>query len=349
MFDTSPIRRTFRGPAGGLALLAAVCIGGLATWAGDKEQRTEEKPPASRDDGGRTPGKSRPAPPLKDLRLKNEGRSMEERIEASLDKPTEVNFIELPLDDALAFLREYHNVPIWIDRPALAESNIPLDTPITLQHSGARFESILNLLLEPIALDWLIQDEVLKVTTRERASATTETRVIDIQNLLDAGHEPNDLIESITRCIEPRSWARRNSWGGQDPDATGSIAHSGGTLICRQSQRVQSAILNLLLDLDDLARRQAEESAPERGKEVITLKVYTTAEFSAEELAAAMPKLVSRDAWEVRGTEIVAIKGALFVKQTPHVHREISRLLAPLTRHEAGPWNLYTTPGMPER
>ncbi|HTI49567.1 MAG TPA: hypothetical protein VL475_01395, partial [Planctomycetaceae bacterium] len=185
--------------------------------------------------------KQRPAaPPMKDLRLTDEKDSAEDQIEDALSKSTEVNFSELPLEEALSLLKQQHHLDLWIDRHALKEAEIALDDPVTLQLSGIRLESILNLLLEPLDLDWLIQDEVLKITTKARAAALAETRTFKIQELLDAGHTVEELMDAIVKCVEPDSWT--------DAGGVGTISHSSGVLICRQSQRVQIAVAVLLLE-----------------------------------------------------------------------------------------------------
>jgi hypothetical protein len=262
---------------------------------------------------------------VKDLRLTNEKNSAEDQIEESLAKPISINFSEMPLEDALGFLREEHHLDLWIDRLALQAAEIALDEAVTLQLSGVRLESILNLLLEPRDLDWLIQDEVLKITTRTRAAALAEPRTFRIQSLLDDGHTVDELIEVIVKCVDPDSWAEA---GG-----AGTISHSGGVLICRQSQRVQIAIAVLLMELEDLAEQQREEQ--QTAAPVITLEVYHTLDYPAEELAKALKALVVPDSWTREGIDLRTVKGALLIRQTPPVHREIQSVIKKLTTHAA--------------
>src|SRR5260370_35316319 len=108
----------------------------------------------------------------------------------AVGKQTTAELLELPLEDALTFLKEYHNISVWIDKQAMTEEGIPLDQPVTLKLAGVRLESILNLLLQPVQLDWVIADEVLKITTRAWADANPEVRPSNSQNLIDARHTP---------------------------------------------------------------------------------------------------------------------------------------------------------------
>ena len=47
---------------------------------------------------------------------------------------------------------------------------------------------------------------MLKITSREKAAASAETLTYDVQNLIDAGHDPDELIGAIIDCVEPQSW-----------------------------------------------------------------------------------------------------------------------------------------------
>jgi len=193
------------------------------------------------------------------LRDEKDDDSTEARIVRTLAKPTTVEFVDLPLEDCISFLKEFHNVNVWLDKGALADAGVALDQPVTLKLAGVTLESVLHLLLEPMELDWIVQDEVLKITTRSWADRHPETRTYDIHNLIEAGHQQEDLIAAITKCIAPASWTGK--------EATAGISHTGGVLVIRQSQRVHSDIAHLLEELDEIA--EARE-AGDAGKEAKT-------------------------------------------------------------------------------
>src|SRR5207247_2311881 len=56
----------------------------------------------------------------------------EEKIRKSLDKPTDVSFEDLPLEDAIKFIHEYHSINIWLDKQTLTDEGVALDQPVTL-------------------------------------------------------------------------------------------------------------------------------------------------------------------------------------------------------------------------
>lgn len=92
-------------------------------------------------------------------------------IEAKLRQPVTFDFTESALSDVVAFLRDFSGVNVVLDQPALEEEGISGDTTINLKLTHVTLSSALNLLFDQLALTWLIRDEVLFVTTRERARA----------------------------------------------------------------------------------------------------------------------------------------------------------------------------------
>lgn len=325
--------RTARSWFVGVVVLSVGFIAGqLYSAAGDGSLKSKARPaaqsqksppanaaPETAPHRGTRPGRVKSLPELKDLRLKDDEDLAEEQIERALAAPTEFAFDETPLEEVIKYFRDFHSINIWVDGAALLDAGVSLDIPITLKLAGIRFESALHLVLDPLQLDWIVQDEVLKITSCKKAASLAETLTYDVQNLLDAGHDPDELIGAIVDCVEPASWEGN---GGQ-----GTIAHSGGVLICRQSQRVQTRVTMLLDDLDLIAEQQLEDLDREKAAPLVTLKAYQTFEFPADELVPVVSKMIAPDSWDDKGVGIQSVKGALLVKQTPHVHREIAKLL----------------------
>ena len=131
----------------------------------------------------------------------------EVRIRRALKTRTEVDFLDTPLRDALAYLRDYHAIQIWVNETALTDQGIAIDTPVTLSLSGERLESVLNVLLTPLHLDYLIEDEMLKITTHDHAQQIWQLQIYQVRDLLSAGFSPEDLKDVITSSVAPKSWA----------------------------------------------------------------------------------------------------------------------------------------------
>ncbi len=322
--------RSLKATGASLAILLAAWMGQNLPGSADDAVDAPDAPGQAKSDAPRDPARPRSKPrgadaPLAHAIMKKEEESMEEKILKALDKPTNVEWQELALEDCLTFLAEFHGIPVWLDKSSLTDEGVALDQPITLKLSGVRLDSVLNLLLQPVQLEWVIQDEVLKITTHVWCEKHPEVQAHEIQDLIDAGHAPEELIASITACIEPDSWSSRE-------DGYAGISHTGGVLVVRQTQRIHTEIARLLADLDDIADREAEDHSKQDKAAVVSVKVYPIGDQPADKVAEALMEFVELKSWKDRGGEgeVRPLQGSLVVKQTAHVHREIQRFLAKL-------------------
>lgn len=208
------------------------------------------------------------------------------RVENALKDPTEVNFTDIPLKDALDYLEELHHIQIWIDSKALSDEGISVDNAVTLLMSDVSLRSVLRLLIEPLGLEYVVQREILVITTKTVADQTFENRVYNTTRLPNL--PPKDLLEIITKIVEPDQWRKSNldeaeaaprvitfanPVEGQNAaneglrvanDARkGSICAIGGALVVHQTRRVHDQIVELLEQLErQQAAQQAKLAAP---------------------------------------------------------------------------------------
>ena len=98
-------------------------------------------------------------------------RESERKIFQALSNRDEVNFNGTPLSSVMKFFKENHQVPIVIYEKALEGVNITPDEPITLDLPAVSFRSALNLILEPLELTYVIENEVLLITSKAKALA----------------------------------------------------------------------------------------------------------------------------------------------------------------------------------
>ena len=108
----------------------------------------------------------------------------EKRIQKALTESTEVAFNENPLEDALKYLEDLHHIEIWVDTQALQDEGTGSDIMITLEMTGITLRSALRLMLEPHGLTYLIEDEVMKITTKTKADEKMSTRVYPVADLV---------------------------------------------------------------------------------------------------------------------------------------------------------------------
>ncbi len=119
-----------------------------------------------------------------------------ERIEKALKQPTEFSFVEKPLQDVIDLLKKKHKIEIQIDRKALDDVGLDASTlPITKDCQGISLRSALNLLLRDLDLTYMIQDEVLMITTFEEGQNWLTTRIYAVGDLLGAMNFPAVAVQ----------------------------------------------------------------------------------------------------------------------------------------------------------
>lgn len=162
----------------------------------------------------------------------------EHRIEVALAEETETGFVETPLKDAIEFSADLHSITIFIVEDELDDAGIALDSPITLDIAGITLRSALNIMLKRLDLTYVIEDEVMKITTVEAAEKKLVTRVYDVRKLAEAGFEQDALAKTITAAVRAKSW-----------DEERNISELPGCLIVTQSQPAHREIVELLHQL----------------------------------------------------------------------------------------------------
>ena len=110
--------------------------------------------------------------------------SAEQRILDALESDTKIDFLDEPLSDAMTYLEQYHGIQIEIDNRALEEAALTTDIPISKQLSGIKLKSALNLILKDLGLTYVIQDEVLQITTPDEAELRLVTKVYPVADLV---------------------------------------------------------------------------------------------------------------------------------------------------------------------
>jgi hypothetical protein len=118
--------------------------------------------------------------------LKAQGPA-EENIERALREPlrgTGLDFTDVPLEEVVTVLEDDYGIPVEIDIPALDEIGIGPDEPVTASLHGISLRSALRLMLKQLQLTYIIQDEVLMITTPEQAEQDLVVKVYPVADLV---------------------------------------------------------------------------------------------------------------------------------------------------------------------
>lgn len=171
-------------------------------------------------------------------------------IEEALDEQTEVDAIDQPLIEVIRQLRIKTGQNFAIDLPAIEEEGITTSTAVNIKLSGVTLRSALKILLGEFNLTWVVEDEVIKITSMTRAMGTLDVRAYRVGALLmpdeDKEQQLERLIELVQTTIEPNSW--------QEVGGLGSIKSfpGGDSIFIRQHQSVHHRLELLLRSMERL-------------------------------------------------------------------------------------------------
>jgi hypothetical protein len=150
-----------------------------------------------------------------------------QRIRKALDEPTQIEFIETPLDQVVHFIQDQHDIPVLLDTRAMDAVGIAHDAPITISIRGISLRSGLRLLLRGRNLEFAVVDEVLLITVPQVAATQTEVRVYNVADLIDEDTDADALAATVAAVL--------NAQAGH-PTGGGMGAGIGGGMFSVQTQ-----------------------------------------------------------------------------------------------------------------
>lgn len=175
----------------------------------------------------------------------------EAAILKALDKAIPADFDKIPFEDVLDYLRKATGVSISVDQRAMTEVGASYKSEITLK-LRASTRTVLKRMLGDLGLAYVIKDEVIQITSVERAKEMTTVRTYyigDLASLVNGRVDPftsrllfiqtvNQLITTITQTVDPKSWKINN------PDAVGTIVFDPVTmaLMVRQTAEIHYSL-----------------------------------------------------------------------------------------------------------
>jgi tetratricopeptide (TPR) repeat protein len=98
------------------------------------------------------------------------GNETERRIFRALRERGEIQFNNQPLSGVMKLLSDQYGIPIVIDTKGLEDETLTPEEPVTLEVPEISLRSALKLILEPMGLTYVIQDEVMKITNKKGSS-----------------------------------------------------------------------------------------------------------------------------------------------------------------------------------
>lgn len=267
----------------------------------------------------------------------------EAEIRAKLAELDSFVYEDMPLKDIVEDLKQKWDFPILLDGKALEEASISPDQPISIQLPKVTRKSALKLMLEPLELTYVVRDEVLQLTTTERAKTLLTVRYYDVRDLV-AAVEQDELkrrkLFGDHDAVERDDLRRRKLFGDHDASELAPATTENkpvenkpveGKPAPKDSPKPGSSALpdikpqfgggGLMRSSSQGGMMEGAPTAPHgfRPSEVIRELIMET---------------ISPDSWEPAGgpARISIVAGAMVVSQTTDVHEEIEVMLARLRK-----------------
>jgi hypothetical protein len=262
----------------------------------------------------------------------------------ALEETADLDFHETPLQEVAEQIQKQHRIQIHFDANALKDAAIDNTTiPVTYSVKGVSLRAALNGILSPSNLTCVVQDEVLQITTKDKANQMLDTKLYLIEDLVgrtgDATTsekrmtpDAESFMDVMTSNVAAQSWS---SVGG--PGAVEPYDKNGLILVVSQTQQVHEEIADLLSQLRDVHRKQkddtkADDKPPDPN--ALVLRVYDlrasvpgAPAMAPQEVMEVVKTLVEPKSWGQGDAYIRGATGRLIVRQTPGIQVAVKKLL----------------------
>ncbi len=273
------------------------------------------------------------------------------KIAPALESATRLEFMETPLNDAVAFIADLHGIPVRIDEKSLNDAGIGSDVSVTLTLTDVPLRVGLKQMLGQLRLTSVVQGDVLLITTEEVAYSMQTLTVHNVAPLitktnLDGSTETDfsELLNGISATIAPGSW---ESQGG-----LGQYATFGSLVVFVQTPRHQAEITKTLDALYVAFKKHPpQQISPDK----VEMHIYPVAIFSddmdakMEVLIGTITSTVEPKSWASSGGAgtIESVNGSLVIRHTRRAHFAVRQLLEKLSIWSANPSNGIRTQCFP--
>ncbi len=164
----------------------------------------------------------------------------EQLIVRKLQSITQLPGGNISVSEVLDQLLKKSGIPYWIDLIALQDESIDWDKATsTVDAKKMPIAARLDSILEELKLVWRVDDEVVQITTREKASEQLSTRVYDIRRLVSPNRTPQSLASELTNNKEFGPWVETDDEGG-------NVMVLNTLLIVRQNDAIHVKLAKLL-------------------------------------------------------------------------------------------------------
>ncbi|MDO5581062.1 MAG: hypothetical protein Q4G69_07985 [Planctomycetia bacterium] len=230
------------------------------------------------------------------------------RITLPFDQP-------VPLATVMEFIRTSIDINLLIDNQALAEAGINSDMVVETKLANITLKNYLKHILEPYNLTYVVDDEVLKITSKNKRSGKVRTVIYNVTDLVIGIPNSNGLNSALT--MESQFNRAFNNVAGR-----GGVGKSSANTIAGLNTNQGS---NTMLSPDILAQIA---SAGGKDANLFSGDGAAGGMAEAEALKELIMAVVDPDSWADYGDpQFFQLTQSLAIRQTEENHQEIKDLL----------------------
>jgi type II secretory pathway component GspD/PulD (secretin) len=253
----------------------------------------------------------------------------EMEIQSKLNKPIQVNFHNVPLRQAVDDLRTMTKMNVHLETEALAAEAVNPETPVTLQ-GDLSLKCALKVMLDQAHLTFVIQDEMLKITTQRGARGKQVQRVFSVA----------DLVIPIDDYILPdhqninKTMAR--DMAASRVNMNGNMPMTNRPNMLQDGQPVGSGSSGSTMSTMSEAAMHTVQPGSTGSTMSHVAAVAPTKQTMQDVLVKLIVGSVAPETWADAGgsgtIEYMPIGMALVINQTPDVQEQVADLLEALRR-----------------
>lgn len=253
-------------------------------------------------------------------------------IEQKLKMPVQLRYEDTPLSQVVDELSKLAGVNIYLDPRGIGQEGVSSDTTVDLQlQKEISLESALNLILEPLHLSHVVQDDVLKITSEQIAEGDIYQVTYNVSDLVIP--IPNFVPSSNIGLQGLINEAHASAGMGQRGFGVGGPA----VLVNDRGQQPSASATDQVL-------AQQFNATPGAGSSPSTVPIGSGpggmgagANADFDSLIDLIVSTVSTETWAENGGGEAEIRPfptnlSLVISQTQAVHEEIADLLEQLRR-----------------
>ena len=118
-----------------------------------------------------------------------------DQIMKQMQKRISFDFVDTPLPDVVAFLKNLTGINMILDTAAVSGA----DTPITLKETDMRLDAAMDWILRLVDLKYAIREEAIFISTHDRISLKSATLAYDLRDTVNAGSQSLVSIQPPSR------------------------------------------------------------------------------------------------------------------------------------------------------